>query len=344
MARYGPMYGPDVTFLGVPRCDLADPASYADAAVVVVGAPFDGGTSHRPGTRFGPAAIRQACYLPHDGSRPSLALRVDGPADLGVVDAGDVEMFAGDIERSLAALEQAVYVVASAGAIPVVLGGDHSITLPDATGVARVRGHGRVSLVHFDAHADTGDAAFGSLYGHGQPMRRLIESGAVRGDRFLQLGLRGYWPGPETLDWMAERRMRSYEMTELVARGLDPCLDEAFAIAVDDCDGVFLSVDVDVVDPGMAPGTGTPEPGGLTSRQLLDAVRRCCYELPVVGVDVVEVAPPYDHAEVTAYLANRVVLEALSAIALRRRVAAGGEPWDPRRPLLGRPPSDGRGP
>jgi agmatinase len=324
------MYGPDVTFLGVPRCDLADPASYAGAAVVVIGAPFDGGTSHRPGTRFGPAAIRQACYLPHDGSRPSLALRVDGPVDLGVVDAGDVEMFAGDIERSLAALERAVHAVAAAGAIPVVLGGDHSITLPDATGVARARGPGRVSLVHFDAHADTGDSAFGSLYGHGQPMRRLIESGAVRGDRFLQIGLRGYWPGPETLDWMARRRMRSYEMTELVARGLDRCLDEAFAIAVDDCDGVFLSVDVDVVDPGMAPGTGTPEPGGLTSRQLLDAVRRCCYELPVVGVDVVEVAPPYDHAEITAYLANRVVLEALSAIALRR---AGGA-WDPRRPLL----------
>jgi agmatinase len=324
------MYGPDVTYLGVPRCDLADPASYADAAVVIVGAPFDGGTSHRPGTRFGPSAIRQACYLPHDGSRPSLALRVDGLVDLGVVDAGDVEMFAGDVERSLAALEQAVYAVASAGSIPVVLGGDHSIALPDATGVARVHGLGRVSLVHFDAHADTGDTAFGSLYGHGQPMRRLIESGAVRGDRFLQLGLRGYWPEPATLDWMAERRMRSYEMTELVARGLDACLDEAFAIAVDDCDGVFLSVDVDVVDPGMAPGTGTPEPGGLTSRQLLDAVRRCCYELPVVGVDVVEVAPPYDHAEVTAYLGNRVVLEALSAIARRR----SGVPWDPRQPLL----------
>jgi agmatinase len=165
-------------------------------------------------------------------------------------------------------------------------------------------------------------------------MRRLIESGAVRGDRFLQIGLRGYWPGPSVLSWMAEQRMRSYEMTELVARGLDECLTEAFGIAVDECEGVFLSVDVDVVDPGMAPGTGTPEPGGLTSRQLLDAVRRCCYELPVVGVDVVEVAPPYDHADITAYLGNRVVLEALSAIARRRRDAAGGLPWNPKQPLL----------
>jgi arginase family enzyme len=128
--------------------------------------------------------------------------------------------------------------------------------------------------------------------------------------------------------------MRSYEMTEIVARGLDECLTEAFAIAVDDCDGVFLSIDVDVVDPGMAPGTGTPEPGGLTARQLLDAVRRVGYELPVVGVDVVEVSPPYDHAEVTALLGNRVVLEALSAIARRRRDALAGRAWDPRQPLL----------
>jgi arginase family enzyme len=128
--------------------------------------------------------------------------------------------------------------------------------------------------------------------------------------------------------------MRSYEMAEVVSRGLDECLTEAFAIATDECDGVFLSVDVDVVDPGMAPGTGTPEPGGLTSRQLLDAVRRIAMELPLAGIDVVEVAPPYDHAEVTAYLANRVVLEALSGIAWRRRALAG----DPARPA--RNPAD----
>lgn len=334
MSRYGSMYGPDLTFLGVPACTLSDPASYADADVVIVGAPFDGGTSHRPGTRFGPAALRQACYLPHDGSRPSLALRVDPLRDLTVYDAGDVEMFSGDIERSLAGLESAVFTVADSGAIPVVLGGDHSIALPDATGVARRLGFGRVSLVHFDAHADTGDIEFGHLYGHGQPMRRLIESGAIRGDRFLQIGLRGYWPGPETLSWMAREKMRSYEMTELVHRGLEECLSEAFTIALDDCDGIFLSVDIDVCDPGHAPGTGTPEPGGLTARQLLDSVRRICYELPVLGLEVVEVAPPYDHADITAYLGNRVVLEALSGIARRRLDAADGTRWDPAKPLL----------
>ena len=329
------MYGPDVTFLGVPAADLDEPASLAGAAAVVLGAPFDGGTSHRPGCRFGPAAIRSTDYLPHDGRRPHLALGVDPLEELGVVDAGDVEMLPGEIEPALDRLRRAVEVVRGAGAIPVVLGGDHTIALPDASGVAAQVGWGRVSVVHFDAHADTADTQFGSLYGHGTPMRRLIESGAVRGDRFLQIGLRGYWPDPPTLDWMAEQGMRSYEMAELVDRGLDACLDEAFQIATDDCDGVFLSVDVDVVDPGMAPGTGTPEPGGFTGRELLDAVRRVGMELPLVGLDVVEVSPPYDNAEVTAYLANRVVLEVLSGVAWQRAFGAMEAPPRPADPLLG---------
>jgi len=336
MSRYGAQFGPDITFLGVPPCDLDDPGSYGGADVVVVGAPFDGGTSHRPGTRFGPQAIRMTDYLPHDGSRPSLALRTDGLVDLRVLDAGDVEMPPGDIERALGTLEAAVERVTRAGAIPLVLGGDHSIAFADAKGVANVLGHGRVSMIHFDAHADTGDIEFGSLWGHGQPMRRLIESGALRGDRFLQVGLRGYWPPPETLAWMAEQSMRSYEMTEIGVRGLADCLTEAFGIATDDCDGVFLSVDIDVCDPAHAPGTGTPEPGGLSARELLDAVRRICLELPVVGVDVVEVSPPYDSADITAALANRVVLEALSALARRRRDERDGTTWDPNRPLLDR--------
>jgi agmatinase len=329
------MYGPDATFIGVPAADLADPASYAGAGAVILGAPYDGGTSFRPGARFGPQAIRLTDYLPHDGSRPHLALGVDPLIDLGVVDVGDVEMPPGDIEASMARLEAVVQEVAATGALPVILGGDHTIAWPDVTGVARQVGWGRVSVIHFDAHADTGDTQFGSLIGHGTPMRRLIESGAARGDRFLQIGLRGYWPEPPTLAWMADQGMRSFEMTEVVARGLDACLAEAMEIAMDDCDAVFMSVDVDVVDPGAAPGTGTPEPGGLTARQLLDSVRRIAMEVPLAGLDVVEVSPPYDHAEVTAFLANRVVLEALSGVAWRQqaRSPAGPRP-DPAWPLL----------
>jgi len=128
--------------------------------------------------------------------------------------------------------------------------------------------------------------------------------------------------------------MRSYEMTEIGRRGLQVCLTEAFGIATDECEGVFLSVDIDVCDPGHAPGTGTPEPGGLSARELLDSVRRICLELPVAGVDVVEVSPPYDHADITAALANRVVLEALSAIARRRQDARDGTTWTPTVPLM----------
>jgi len=329
------MYGPDHTFLGIPSADPDDLSQWSDASAVIVGAPFDGGTSHRAGCRFGPQAIRAADYLPHDGSRPSLALGVDALVDTRVMDLGDVVMPSGNTERSLAALESRVTHIAAAGIVPIILGGDHTIALPDVTGVARHVGWGRVSVIHFDAHADTGDTQWGSLHGHGTPMRRLIESGACRGDRFLQIGLRGYWPEPATLDWMAAQGMRSFEMGEVVDRGVDAVLDEAFAIALDDCDAVFLSVDIDVVDPGSAPGTGTPEPGGFTSRQLLDAVRRVATELPVVGMDVVEVSPPYDHADITAYLGNRVVLEALGGLAWRAKSARGEVVRQPRDPLLG---------
>ena len=332
MVNHGNMYGPSFTFLGVAQCDLDDPATYADADIVIVGAPIDSGTSHRSGAKFGPQAIRGGDYLPHDASRPHLALRTDGLKDLTVVDAGDLMMPGGDLAASLTVLREATEKISRAGAIPVILGGDHSIASADVAGIANHRGHGKISMIHFDAHADTGEDQFGALIGHGTPMRRLIEDGYMRGDRFLQLGLRGYWPDHATLAWMRDQGMRSYEMTEIHHRGLNAVLDESFATLTDGCDGVFLSVDIDVVDPGMAPGTGTPEPGGMTSRELLEAVRRICLELPVVGIDVVEVAPAFDSADITAILANRVVLEALSAIAKRR----SGNSYSPTQNLLDR--------
>lgn len=332
MTNHGNMYGPNFSFLGVPQCDLDDRKSYQGADVIIVGAPIDSGTSHRSGAKFGPQAIRMGDYLPHDGERPHLTLRVDGLKDLKVFDAGDLMMPPGDLVKSLDVLKNATEKISRAGAIAVVLGGDHSIASADVAGIAAHRGMGKVSMIHFDAHADTGDLQFGALVGHGTPMRRLIDSGAVRGDRFLQLGLRGYWPGDETLNWMRDQGMRSYEMTEIHHRGMKTVLDESFATLTDGCDGVFLSVDIDVVDPGMAPGTGTPEPGGMTSRELLEAVRRICFELPIVGMDVVEVAPPFDSADITAILANRVVLEALSAIAARKK----GMSYSPTRNLLDR--------
>ncbi len=306
------------SFLGVPprRFDeLADDP----AEVVIVGAPFDWGTTYRPGARFGPKAIREADYGAMDGYRPHLPTGIDPLGELNVVDVGDVYVVPGQVELSLERITDVVELVAKAGKVPIVLGGDHTITFSNATGVARVHGFGDVAVVHFDAHADTGNTQNGQLYGHGTPMRRLIESGAVPGHRFVQIGLRGYWPEPDVIAWMREQRMRSYMMTEIVERGLETVVDEAVAYSLEGgAKGVFISVDIDVVDPGFAPGTGTPEPGGLTSRQLLDTVRRLSRDLPIVGADVVEVAPAYDHAEITAYLGNRVELEILNGTAERK--------------------------
>jgi agmatinase len=305
-------------FLGVPARRF-DELAGDPSEVVIMGAPFDWGTTYRPGARFGPKAIREADYGAMDGYRPHLPTGIDPLGELGVVDVGDVYVVPGQVQLSLDRITEAVELVAKAGKIPVVLGGDHTVTFSNATGVARAHGFGEVALIHFDAHADTGNLQNGQLYGHGTPMRRLVESGAVPGHRFVQIGLRGYWPEPDVIAWMRDQEMRSYMMNEIVDRGLEVVVDEAVAYALEGgAKGVFISVDIDVVDPGFAPGTGTPEPGGLTSRQLLDTVRRLSRQLPVLGADVVEVAPAYDHADITAYLANRVVLEILNGMAERK--------------------------
>jgi agmatinase len=302
------------SFAGVPATTVDD---IDGARAVIVGAPFDWGTSYRPGTRFGPKAIRESDYFASYPDRPHLPTGLN--ALEGVVDIGDLALHPGDIEGDLERISSTVEKIAAAGSIPIVLGGDHTITYANATGVARVHGFGNVALVHFDAHPDTGDmTGYGTLYGHGTPMRRLIESGAVPGNRFVQIGLRGYWPGPDTVAWMKDQGMRGYLMTEIEERGLRPVVDEAVAYAGEGASGVFLSVDIDVVDPGMAPGTGTPEPGGLTSRQILDSVRRISRDLNIVGADIVEVSPPYDGpGAITSFLANRIVLEILNGLAER---------------------------
>ena len=302
------------SFSGVPATTLDD---LGDAAVVILGAPFDWGASFRPGARFGPKAIRDAGYLGFDGSRPHLATGVDPLEVLKVVDIGDLNLPPGYMDESLDRISAAVKAVAEAGKVPLVLGGDHTITFANARALAEV--HGDFALIHFDAHADTGSGTIGGMpHSHGTPMRKLIEEGHVAGKRFVQIGLRGYWPEPETVAWMAEQGMRSYLMSDIVERGLDTVVDEAVAYATDGVDKAYISVDIDVVDPGMAPGTGTPEPGGLLPRELMDTVRRLATDLNTIGSDVVEVSPPYDGpGEVTALLANRVVLEVLNGMAAR---------------------------
>lgn len=301
-----------------------DDQSLAAAApdVAIVGAPLDDAVSSRPGARFGPRAIRMAPTTWGHGSAWSIQLDVEPYAGLTVVDAGDAPIVPARLNRGLRVIHEKVLRVAGSGAIPIVLGGDHSITYPSAAAVSRHRHPRKVGIVHFDAHADTGAEQWGSLVGHGTPMRRLLEEGWIDGPNFVQVGLRGYWPERETFEWMREQGLRWHTMVEIEERGSEAVVADAIAEALDGPDCIYLSVDIDVVDPGMAPGTGTPEAGGMLSRELLRAIRQIVGEVELVGMDVVEVSPPYDHAEVTAALAHRCVMEAISALARKRRGSA----------------------
>ena len=312
-----PSYVGPSTFQKLPW--ITDPAELRARGVdaAIVGAPFDDAVSHRPGARFGPRAIREANY--GTGSLNSLQLDVEPFEVLNVVDAGDANVVPAWIERGHAVIYRKIREVAETGAIPFVLGGDHSITWPSATAIAEVRRPGSVGIVHFDAHADTANDDWGVLAGHGTPMRRLIESGAVRGPNFVQVGLRGYWPPVETFAWMKGQGLRWHFMHEIEERGAEAVVADAIAEALDGPDYVYLSLDIDVIDPGMAPGTGTPEPGGMLTREVLRAVRQIVGQVDLAGMDVVEVSPPYDHAETTAMAANRAILEALSALAVKKR-------------------------
>ena len=315
----GPAYAGPVSYCRRPY--ITDIAAIRQRApdVAIIGVPFDDRVSYRPGARFGPRAIRQATSTT---GGYSLALDLEPFRILDVIDTGDADIVPAWPERGHAVAYRRVLDVMSSGAIPIVLGGDHSITWPVVSAVAQTVAPRRVGMIHFDAHADTADDELGVRAGHGTPMRRLIESGAVDGKALVQVGLRGYWPPPEVFDWMRAQGMRWHAMAEIEDLGIDAVVEAAIAEVHQYADLVYLSIDIDVLDPGMAPGTGTPEPGGMLTRELLRAVRRIASTVDIAGMDVMEVAPPYDHAEVTAAAAHRCVLEVICGMAARR--SAGG--------------------
>jgi agmatinase len=314
----GPAYLGPTTFCRVPLLTSTDQLDEVRPDVAIIGAPWDGGVTYRPGARFGPRAVRTASYQNADWH---LELEI-APLDvLRVIDYGDARCLPGVAEVSHAAIRQHVGDVAARNIIPMVIGGDHSITWPSATAVAAAHPPGSVGIVHFDAHADTGDNLWGNLYSHGSPMRRLIESGAIPGRNFVQVGLRGYWPPKDVFDWMRAQGMRWHLMGELSDRGVAPVIEDAIGEALDGPDHIYLSVDIDVLDPGFAPGTGTPEPGGMQPVDLLRAIRQIVLRTDLVAMDVVEVSPPYDWAELTSQNAHRCLLEAISALAVKRRDA-----------------------
>ncbi|HET7145595.1 MAG TPA: agmatinase [Gaiellaceae bacterium] len=311
--EYGekPDFAGPLSYGGAPLTQ--DPALLAGFDVAIVGAPTDDLVSDRPGARFGPRAIRAASCPPG----PHLETKVDAFAELRIVDYGDAPVLPADAARTHEAIERTVGEVVDAGVLPVVLGGDHSIAEPDIRACARRRGP--VGLVHFDTHTDTGTQVFGVELSHGTPMYRLVRDGHVDPHRYVQIGLRGYWPGEPEFTWQAEQGITSFFMHDVRELGIAAVVERT--VATVGAGPVFLSVDVDVLDPAFAPGTGTPEPGGMTSGELLGAVRELARSLELVGADVVEVIPTgVGSADVTALVADRIVREILTGIALRRRL------------------------
>ena len=310
--RYGekPDYAGLLTFGTLPYTE--DPAELEGVDVAIVGAPTDDLVSDRPGARFGPRAIRAASCPPGR----HLEAKVDAMAELKLVDYGDAPVVPADAVRTHEAIERTVGEVVAAGAIPIVLGGDHSIAEPDIRACATR--HGPLGLVHFDTHTDTGTEVFGVEVSHGTPMYRLVEQGHVDPRRYVQIGLRGYWPGPKEFAWQEEHGVTSFFMHDVRELGIKAVVERTLEVV--GAGPAYVTVDVDVLDPAFAPGTGTPEPGGMTSGDLLWACRTVAERLELVGAEVVEVIPTaVGSADITALVADRIVRELLTGIALRRR-------------------------
>jgi agmatinase len=294
------------TFMRLPNVrDLEN----SDAAIV--GAPFDTGATFRAGARFGPEGIRSASHLLRRYN-PSLDVVIFD--HLSVIDYGDVPVVPGYIEESYRRIAEGLEPIHRAGVIPIVLGGDHSIALPELRAAAAV--YGPLALIQFDSHPDTWDAYFGEKHTHGTPFRRAVEEGLLRPERSIQVGMRGSiydigdWDDARELgfDLVPTDAVRKLGIEETIARIRERVADAK----------VYVSFDVDFVDPAFAPGTGTPEIGGFTSREAQEFVRGLA-GLDLVGCDVVEVYPAYDPAQITTLLAANVAHEFLSLIALRRK-------------------------
>ncbi|MGC8481602.1 MAG: agmatinase [Acidimicrobiales bacterium] len=297
-----PRFANSSTFARLPRLD-----EVGSADLVVVGAPFDAGVSYRPGARFGPAAIRAGSKL----LRPyNPALDVEPFAVCQVADAGDVAMNPFDIPSALDALSSAATSLSENGARLLCLGGDHTIALALLRAVNRR--HGPVALVHFDAHLDTWDTYFGAPFTHGTPFRRAFEEGLLREESSLHIGTRGPLYAPKDLQDDERFGFSIVTSDQVGSLGVDPVvrrIRERIGSAP-----VYVSVDIDVLDPAHAPGTGTPEAGGLSSREMLNLIRGFM-DTNVVGADIVEVSPSYDHAEITSIAASHVGYELLSVMA-----------------------------
>lgn len=309
--RESPRFAGIKTFMRLPHVTTTEGVD-----VAIVGVPFDTGASYRVGARFGPEAIRSVSALLRHHNE---VLDVSIFDHCSVVDYGDLPVNPGYIEDSYKMIEEGLLPILDGGVTPIMLGGDHSVTLPELRAMAKT--HGPVALIHFDSHTDTGDKRFGRKYTHGTPFRRAVEEGLILVDHSIQAGMRGSIYSRDSLD--DARKMGFDLVTSVEAQewGIDELIRRIRDRAGDA--KAFVSFDIDFVDPAFAPGTGTPEVGGFTSREALRVVRGL-RDLDLVGFDLVEVLPQYDLSQITALLAANIVYEFISLIALRKKLESEG--------------------
>ncbi|HSQ40041.1 MAG TPA: agmatinase [Anaerolineales bacterium] len=306
-----PAFGADLQpFMGIPSfMRLPVTRELKDIDVAIMGVPFDSGTSYRAGTRFGPRKIREASLMiwGHNST-----LNVTPLKKLKVVDYGDVSVIPTSIEHTMTAITKTAGEVIETGTTLITLGGDHSIALPLLR--AHAKKHGPVSIVHIDAHIDTWEAEFEAVpYSHGTPFRYALQEELIRKGEYMQIGIRGPVSGENDYEDTKELGARIFTIHEVMEKGIKEVLKEVHERMKGP---VYVTVDIDSVDPAYAPGTGTPEVGGLSSYQLLQLVRGL-HGLNLIGFDLVEVSPPYDHGDITAILASNIAFEYLSLLAIK---------------------------
>ncbi len=313
------------TFFHLPVALTPEDLKASKVEVAIMGAYTDMGTGMR-GAAHGPNAFRNSEVYGGWGvvKTPNMHVMVDPIKEMVMADYGDAPIDIMSTERSVHAIRefvrQAVEVEYAPGkhVMPIIIGGDHSLMYPDVAALTDVYGKGNVGVIHFDAHYDAGKYAMGHLINHGMPVYRLIEEGLVEGKNFIQVGLRGYYPDEESFNWMRKNNFRYHTMAEVEKRGWDKVMEDIIREANDGPEYLFISFDIDVLDPAFVPGTGTPEPGGLTPREAFPLVRRLCAESNVVGFELVELNPLVDPTYVSAMNANRIVRECLTGMAMRK--------------------------
>ena len=307
-----------LTFFNLPIAINPADLTAGNVDVAILGAPLDMGVGMR-GTAFGPGSLRESLGVSGGGGLPHMHVGVAWKRELRVVDYGNSPIDRFSVERSMLPVRELVREIASTGALPLIIGGDHSLEYPDVAGVADIYGKENVGVIHFDAHYDAATEGYsGHLISHAQPVFRLIEEGHVLGQNYIQVGLRGYWPGEDGFEWMRENNFRYHTMVEIERDGWDVVMQRILAEANDGPEYLYVSFDIDVLDPAYASGTGTPEPGGLTTREVFPLVRALCTENNLVGFELVELNPLVDPGYTTVMNANRLVQECLTGIAMRK--------------------------